>query len=127
MGYESLIQPIEPIPIPGFKTVAQVQENIQAMEFLPLSNEQMKKIDQIFERAPVISSHYNKGKRSTRLAGFEPLMEELRALLKSGFGVLADGKAVRQHPITSFLTALGRESMDANAWLSDFRKAVWRT
>ena len=43
------------IPIPGFKTVAQVQENIQAMEFGLLSNDQMKKIDEIFERAPVIS------------------------------------------------------------------------
>jgi len=42
------------IPIPGFKTVAQVQENIRAMEFGLLSNEQMKKIDEIFERAPVI-------------------------------------------------------------------------
>ena len=42
------------IPIPGFKTVAQVQENIQAMEFGLLSYEQMKKIDEIFERAPVI-------------------------------------------------------------------------
>jgi aryl-alcohol dehydrogenase-like predicted oxidoreductase len=43
------------IPIPGFKTVAQVKENIEAMEFGLLSNEQMKKIDEIFERAPVIS------------------------------------------------------------------------
>lgn len=43
------------IPIPGFKTIAQVKENIQAMEFGLLSNEQMKKIEEIFERAPVIS------------------------------------------------------------------------
>jgi aryl-alcohol dehydrogenase-like predicted oxidoreductase len=43
------------IPIPGFKTVAQVKENIQAMELGLLSNEQMKKIDEIYERAPVIS------------------------------------------------------------------------
>ena len=43
------------IPIPGFKTVAQVKENIQAMEFGLLSNEQMKKIDEIYERPPVIS------------------------------------------------------------------------
>jgi len=42
------------IPIPGFKTVAQVKENIQAMEFGLLSKEQMKKIDKIYERAPVI-------------------------------------------------------------------------
>jgi aryl-alcohol dehydrogenase-like predicted oxidoreductase len=42
------------IPIPGFKTVAQVKENIQSMEFGLLSNEQMKKIDEIFERATVI-------------------------------------------------------------------------
>ena len=43
------------IPIPGFKTVAQVKENIQAMEFGLLNKEQMKKIDEIFERPPVIS------------------------------------------------------------------------
>ena len=42
------------IPIPGFKTVAQVKENIQAMEFGLLSKEQMQKIDEIFERAPII-------------------------------------------------------------------------
>jgi aryl-alcohol dehydrogenase-like predicted oxidoreductase len=43
------------IPIPGFKTLAQVKENIQAMEFGLLSNEQMMKIDEVFERAPVVS------------------------------------------------------------------------
>jgi len=32
-----------------------VKENIQAMEFGLLSNEQMKKIDEIFERSQVIS------------------------------------------------------------------------
>jgi aryl-alcohol dehydrogenase-like predicted oxidoreductase len=41
------------IPIPGFKTAAQVKENIQAMEFGPLSSEQMQQIDEIFERSPV--------------------------------------------------------------------------
>jgi aryl-alcohol dehydrogenase-like predicted oxidoreductase len=43
------------IPIPGFKTVAQVKENIQAMEFGLLSKEQMRKIDEIFARSPVIT------------------------------------------------------------------------
>lgn len=43
------------VPIPGFKTVAQVKENIQAMEFGLLSNEQIKKIDEIFERVPSTS------------------------------------------------------------------------
>jgi aryl-alcohol dehydrogenase-like predicted oxidoreductase len=43
------------IPIPGFKTLAQVKENIQAMEFGLLSSEQMKKIDEIYERPPAIS------------------------------------------------------------------------
>jgi aryl-alcohol dehydrogenase-like predicted oxidoreductase len=43
------------IPIPGFKSLAQVKENIQAMEFGLLSSEQMKKIDEIYERAPMIS------------------------------------------------------------------------
>jgi aryl-alcohol dehydrogenase-like predicted oxidoreductase len=43
------------IPISGFKTVAQVKENIQAMEFGLLSKEQMKKIDEIYERPPIIS------------------------------------------------------------------------
>jgi aryl-alcohol dehydrogenase-like predicted oxidoreductase len=32
-----------------------VKENIQAMEFGLLSDEQMKKIDEIYERTPVIS------------------------------------------------------------------------
>lgn len=44
------------IPIPGFKTVAQVKENIQAMEFGLLSGEQMEKIDDIFGRSPVLDS-----------------------------------------------------------------------
>jgi aryl-alcohol dehydrogenase-like predicted oxidoreductase len=43
------------IPIPGFKTVAQVKENIQAMELGLLSSEQMKEIDEIYERAASIS------------------------------------------------------------------------
>jgi aryl-alcohol dehydrogenase-like predicted oxidoreductase len=43
------------VPIPGFKTLAQVKENIQAMEFSLLSDEQMRKIDEIYERAPAIS------------------------------------------------------------------------
>lgn len=43
------------IPIPGFKTVAQVKENIQAMEFGLLRSEQMRKIDEIFGRAPLPS------------------------------------------------------------------------
>jgi aryl-alcohol dehydrogenase-like predicted oxidoreductase len=33
------------IPIPGFKTVAQVEENARAMEFGPLTPDQMKEID----------------------------------------------------------------------------------
>jgi aryl-alcohol dehydrogenase-like predicted oxidoreductase len=41
------------IPIPGFKISAQVKENIRAMEFSLLSNDQMKKIDEIYERSPV--------------------------------------------------------------------------
>ena len=41
------------IPIPGFKAVAQVKENIQAMDFGLLSDAQMKKIDEIFGRASV--------------------------------------------------------------------------
>ncbi len=42
------------IPIPGFKTLAQVKENIQAMEFGLLSKEQMRKIDEIFERPQTV-------------------------------------------------------------------------
>src|SRR5215216_1043483 len=38
------------IPIPGFKTVAQVQENAKAMEFGPLTAEQMQEIDSILGR-----------------------------------------------------------------------------
>ncbi len=39
------------IPIPGFRTVAQVEENCEAMEFGPLSPPQMAQIDQILGRA----------------------------------------------------------------------------
>jgi aryl-alcohol dehydrogenase-like predicted oxidoreductase len=39
------------IPIPGFKTVAQVEENARAMEFGPLSQEQMQEVERILERA----------------------------------------------------------------------------
>jgi aryl-alcohol dehydrogenase-like predicted oxidoreductase len=42
------------IPIPGFRNLSQVKENIQAMEFGLLSKEQMNKIDEIYERIPVI-------------------------------------------------------------------------
>ncbi len=35
------------IPIPGFKTIKQVEENIQAMEFGPLNEDQMREIDDI--------------------------------------------------------------------------------
>jgi aryl-alcohol dehydrogenase-like predicted oxidoreductase len=38
------------IPIPGFKTVQQVEENCQAMEFGPLTPDQMSDIDQILVR-----------------------------------------------------------------------------
>ena len=41
------------IPIPGFKTLTQVQENIQAMDYRLLTEEQMKKIDEVFERPSV--------------------------------------------------------------------------
>ncbi len=35
------------IPIPGFKTVKQVEENAKAMRFGPLSTEQIKKIESL--------------------------------------------------------------------------------
>jgi aryl-alcohol dehydrogenase-like predicted oxidoreductase len=38
------------IPIPGFKTVAQVEENARAMESGPLTAEQMQQIDELLER-----------------------------------------------------------------------------
>ena len=41
------------IPIPGFKTLAQVKENIRAIEYGLLTDEQMKKIDEIFERTQI--------------------------------------------------------------------------
>jgi aryl-alcohol dehydrogenase-like predicted oxidoreductase len=40
------------MPIPGFKTIAQVKENIWAMEFGLLSANQMKRIDELYERGP---------------------------------------------------------------------------
>ena len=39
------------IPIPGFKTVAQIEENVGALEFGLLSDEQMRQIDQLLDRA----------------------------------------------------------------------------
>lgn len=39
------------IPIPGFKTVGQVEENCKAMEFGPLTADQMSEIDRILGRA----------------------------------------------------------------------------
>lgn len=41
------------IPIPGFKTVAQVEENTRALEFGPLREEQMRQIDEILHREPI--------------------------------------------------------------------------
>lgn len=38
------------IPIPGFRTVAQVEENCAAMQFGPLSAGQMGEIDVLLER-----------------------------------------------------------------------------
>ncbi|GAP21444.1 aldo/keto reductase [Leptolinea tardivitalis] len=38
------------VPIPGFKNTAQVEENCKAMQFGPLSSDQMKEIDQILGR-----------------------------------------------------------------------------
>lgn len=37
------------IPIPGFKTVTQVEENARAMAFGPLDEEQMRRIDELLE------------------------------------------------------------------------------
>ncbi len=39
------------VPIPGFKTIAQVEENAKAMEFGPLTQAQMDEIDSILHRA----------------------------------------------------------------------------
>lgn len=39
------------VPIPGFKTVAQVEENCKALQFGPLDSSQMAEIDQILGRA----------------------------------------------------------------------------
>jgi aryl-alcohol dehydrogenase-like predicted oxidoreductase len=39
------------IPIPGFRTVEQVEENAGAMEFGPLTAEQMSQIEAILNRA----------------------------------------------------------------------------
>ena len=38
------------IPIPGFRTVAQIEENTAAMQFGPLSAEQMREIDILLGR-----------------------------------------------------------------------------
>ena len=41
------------LPIPGFRTMAQVEENCGAIQFVPLTKEQMREIDQILERVGV--------------------------------------------------------------------------
>ena len=38
------------LPIPGFRTVAQVEENCNAMQFGPLSEVQMQEIESILDR-----------------------------------------------------------------------------
>jgi aryl-alcohol dehydrogenase-like predicted oxidoreductase len=38
------------IPIPGFRTVQQVEENVRAMEFGPLTPAQMREIADLLER-----------------------------------------------------------------------------
>ncbi len=42
------------IPIPGFKTLAQVEENIAAANFGPLHDEQMKEIDEVFGKGQLL-------------------------------------------------------------------------
>jgi aryl-alcohol dehydrogenase-like predicted oxidoreductase len=44
------------LPIPGFRTVAQVKENAGAMQFDPLTLEQMREINQLLEREHPSSS-----------------------------------------------------------------------
>ncbi len=41
------------VPIPGFKTVKQVEENIKAMQFGPLTSEDVNKVERIFGRPPL--------------------------------------------------------------------------
>ncbi len=41
------------IPIPGFKTIKQVEENAKAMDFGPLSQDQMDEIEQILGRRDI--------------------------------------------------------------------------
>ncbi len=43
------------VPIPGFKTVKQVQDNAGAMQFGPLTPDQMNEIDNILGREPVLT------------------------------------------------------------------------
>jgi aryl-alcohol dehydrogenase-like predicted oxidoreductase len=43
------------IPIPGFRTIKQVEENAAALEFGPLTPEQMGQIDALLDREPVLS------------------------------------------------------------------------
>jgi aryl-alcohol dehydrogenase-like predicted oxidoreductase len=40
------------IPIPGFRTLAQVEDNIKAVDFGPLAPEQMVEIDKLLGRTP---------------------------------------------------------------------------
>jgi aryl-alcohol dehydrogenase-like predicted oxidoreductase len=42
------------LPIPGFRTVAQVEENAGAMQFGPLNSEQMNAINTLLDREPLL-------------------------------------------------------------------------
>ena len=42
------------LPIPGFKTVKQVEENAKALEYEPLKSSQMKAIDEILGKRNLI-------------------------------------------------------------------------
>lgn len=48
------------LPIPGFRTVAQVEENCAAMQFGPLNDDQMAQIDAILEREQTVQNLTNK-------------------------------------------------------------------
>ncbi len=42
------------LPIPGFRTIAQVEENASAMQYGPLTSKQMREIDDLLAREPVV-------------------------------------------------------------------------
>ncbi|MBZ0305605.1 MAG: aldo/keto reductase [Anaerolineae bacterium] len=53
--YRAIAQSSTTIPIPGIRTVAQVEDNAGAMRFGPLTADQMHQIDELLQRSAAVN------------------------------------------------------------------------